>query len=823
MPSKENNKKNITFYSRGKKILSLLQNSNNECEENCNTESNLINNKTEKSVNFVNEKTDKGPDFVKENADYLPDFVIENTDYLPHFVIEYTDNLPNILMERIDNLSNFVNEKTDNLSNFMYATTEIQIENNGKINLYDIPIVPLEEAKIADPNCEINISNNNEYCNNLADKRCDSSITIFSNDLGPELDYIFADSADIGSFTVIQPQDLVTSQGECTDIQQNISVPSPQNSIDKDDPSFQPSSPGSPESDTTMPELEFPQKRKLPNKMRERNKKLRMEGKAYTGFKKNDRKITQDFPRNERKMKSTCNSPRCLTSSKILCSTFDEDSRLRIFNEFWGTMNWGERKVFVRSHVCRKPTATKSKEDSRREGTFTYFLNNGKERLQVCRKMFINTLDIGYKTVQEWVNKSQVSGTSTNNINLRSEVSKRFRVEFNNLNEFFKKLPKMPAHYCRRDSTKLYLEDTYKSLTDLYRVYVNEFCKDCKPLSRTIFSRMFKKHNLSLFQQKKDQCNICFAHKKGNITEIEWKTHVDNKNKARNTKNKDKEAALNGECICLTMDLQAVKLSPQLPAGKIYFKTKLCCHNFTIFNLATRDVTCYWFSEDQNNQLVSSTFTSCIIDYLESKNLSINKLPIIIYSDGCGYQNRNNVLANALLNFAITNNIVVFQKYLEPGHTQMECDSVHSVIEKKLKNREIYLPSDYAAVTKEARLNPKPYETKILDYSFFKNFAHSKNLRYSSIRPGKKASDPVVTDIKCIKYSPKGTIQIMLDYDQDFIDLPVRAKTLPPILEYPQLHKEPCKIKLEKWKHLQDLKTVLPKDTHGFYDSLLHE
>lgn len=66
-------------------------------------------------------------------------------------------------------------------------------------------------------------------------------------------------------------------------------------------------------------------------------------------------------------------------------------------------------------------------------------------------------------------------------------------------------------------------------------------------------------------------------------------------------------------------------------------------------------------------------------------------------------------MANALLNFSMKNDIPVYQKYLEVGHTQMECDSVHALIERKLRNRQIYLPSDYVRISREAR-KKMPYE-----------------------------------------------------------------------------------------------------------------
>jgi hypothetical protein len=76
--------------------------------------------------------------------------------------------------------------------------------------------------------------------------------------------------------------------------------------------------------------------------------------------------------------------------------------------------------------------------------------------------------------------------------------------------------------------------------------------------------------------------------------------------------------------------------------------------------------------------------------------------PIILYSDGCSYQNRNVNLSNALAAFAVENSIEIQQKFLVVGHTQMECDSVHAKIENKCRNKEIYIPYDYIRITEEA-------------------------------------------------------------------------------------------------------------------------
>ncbi|CAG9772937.1 unnamed protein product [Ceutorhynchus assimilis] len=163
-------------------------------------------------------------------------------------------------------------------------------------------------------------------------------------------------------------------------------------------------------------------------------------------------------------------------------------------------------------------------------------------------------------------------------------------------------------------------------------------------------------------------------------------------------------------------------------------------------------------------------------------------------------------------------NVTIYQKYLEPGHTYMECDSVHANIERKLKNREIHLPSDYLSVTREARQNPRPYEAIDLDFSFFLNFASNEHLRYSSIRPGRLKDDPTVTDIKALKYE-NGKIEVKINYDTEWQELPARPKEIPIIEKYPRMLNQRCKIPDNKWKHLQELKTV---HVHHFYDNLPH-
>lgn len=208
------------------------------------------------------------------------------------------------------------------------------------------------------------------------------------------------------------------------------------------------------------------------------------------------------------------------------------------------------------------------------------------------------------------------------------------------LQDFLIKFPKLESHYCRKDTEKEYLQTEHRTLTDVYNDYA-QFCADdnIKKVSITVFSKKFKILKFALFKPRKDQCDDCTAYKVINLSEAEFRRHRDEIAAAR----KEKDAMLH-LCTILCMDVQAVQLCPKLIASALYFKLKLQMHNLTIYDILSHKSLNYVWDETQG-ELKPSIFTSIIVYHLE--NLIASKScsdTIIIYSDGCGYQNRNAVL-----------------------------------------------------------------------------------------------------------------------------------------------------------------------------------
>jgi len=134
------------------------------------------------------------------------------------------------------------------------------------------------------------------------------------------------------------------------------------------------------------------------------------------------------------------------------------------------------------------------------------------------------------------------------------------------------------------------------------------------------------------------------------------------------------------------------------------------------------------------------------------------------------------VVSNALISVAVQYKVMIEQHYLEKGYTQMELDSVHTTIEHQLRNKPVYLPTDYVGVCREACVK-NPYKVKCLKHDYFKSYVQISY--YKSIRPGYKTGDPVVTDTRCLLYPPEGLLMYKLLYSEEWQPLPKKPSRRP--------------------------------------------
>ncbi len=178
-------------------------------------------------------------------------------------------------------------------------------------------------------------------------------------------------------------------------------------------------------------------------------------------------------------------------------------------------------------------------------------------------------------------------------------------------------------------------------------------------VSLQVFGSVLKEQNISIQSPKKYQCDLCESFRLGHVTEEDYNLNRLKPAEAREAKAEAKaKAESNPEHLAITMDVQSVLTCLKLLASAVYYKMKLQVHNFSIYELNDGRVQLYLWDE-VNGGLTASEFTSCVIDYLTDRIEAKGNKEVTIVSDGCGYQNRNNVLASALSDFAMKNNVII--------------------------------------------------------------------------------------------------------------------------------------------------------------------
>lgn len=78
----------------------------------------------------------------------------------------------------------------------------------------------------------------------------------------------------------------------------------------------------------------------------------------------------------------------------------------------------GRKKVYVNTLIesapINRPRNRKLLSESKRSLTLKYYLKVQGKNMRVCRKFFLNTLDVGAKAVHNWLKKPSISKTSSN-------------------------------------------------------------------------------------------------------------------------------------------------------------------------------------------------------------------------------------------------------------------------------------------------------------------------------------------------------------------------------------------------------------------------
>lgn len=90
------------------------------------------------------------------------------------------------------------------------------------------------------------------------------------------------------------------------------------------------------------------------------------------------------------------------------------------------------------------------------------------------------------------------------------------------MEHFLDNLPKLPSHYCRKSSKKVYLEPITGNGSNMAENPEGAL----EPLSRFTFAKVVAEKNLAFPPPKKDQCDLCISFEAGHISQEDYNQHI---------------------------------------------------------------------------------------------------------------------------------------------------------------------------------------------------------------------------------------------------------------------------------------------------------
>lgn len=214
----------------------------------------------------------------------------------------------------------------------------------------------------------------------------------------------------------------------------------------------------------------------------------------------------------KKEMKPGCNE-KCMRKCP---ETLTAEIRKQIFNDFWALGDHCSQMQFVSrcvERVAKKQVLLAKIDSTRRHCTYKYHFVIGRDKKQICKKMFLNTLDITDKWITTIYKKSDMQeshcfvlddrrGRHENRPNKISEdIKQTVRLHIS-------QIPLVSSHYVRARSEKKYFEATltFPKLYKLYRDWLqeNHYESTLKATERQYRDIFYNEFNIDFFKPKKD-------------------------------------------------------------------------------------------------------------------------------------------------------------------------------------------------------------------------------------------------------------------------------------------------------------------------------
>ena len=143
-----------------------------------------------------------------------------------------------------------------------------------------------------------------------------------------------------------------------------------------------------------------------------------------------------------------------------------------IHKQFWSITD-DNKNAFYESTTMRIPKKRSTVVNSRRNFTYNYCFNVEHQKITVCKKFYLATLDISQRRVQ-WFHE-HVRDLKTGTIRTSSKgKTRKHRISeetLQSIRDHIRSVPTIESHYCRASTNKDYIDPSF-SVQKMYDEYL---------------------------------------------------------------------------------------------------------------------------------------------------------------------------------------------------------------------------------------------------------------------------------------------------------------------------------------------------------------
>lgn len=543
--------------------------------------------------------------------------------------------------------------------------------------------------------------------------------------------------------------------------------------------------------------------------------------------------------------------PGCFPCKKKCTEKINQNSRLDIFNNYWDeSKSWEMKRQCILTQVESKPARRSrpkdgSRGDQRKQSIKYYLIVNG-EKINVCKVFFLNTFGISETVVRNALKKQIAGGFAQTDMRGRHTPTNKLPEHvLNGIRSHIRSFPKYPSHYSREKTSREFLGSDLNQ-KKMYTLYTLKCEEEGVPRRETAkfwaYKRVFQSEfNLSFKSPSTDTCDKC-DHLKLQLEEPsleeevkskvkqEYDDHLEDASKRYEKKREDKETSRSGDNTKVVMlDLQKCLPTPYLSNSQSFYLLKLWTLNLTIYDSTEKHAYCMLWDESQAGR-GGNEISSALCKWAETVLANSGIENLIIWSDNCPCQNRNVMM---MMNyFWLLNKCpslkTITHKFLLRGHTHLEADHVHGLIERTLKKQPtmaIVTPWDWQQLIRTSGVTV--YNMNVEDFKNYEVLYSNQGAPFINRKLNADKESFLISSVVWLeaRVSAPGIIYYKTDFTQEnFKTVNLKRKQRKESIdcprELPAIRNTPKGVPKKKHDHLMILLQWVPLQFHDFYRNI---